>query len=221
MSDYEPAKPILNGWKQIAAYLDRGVRTVQRWEVELGLPVRRPHGKFKSTVLALPSELDAWIATAPQLITREDGHTPEAPSGESAQKDQASLRVMVIEDSVRDVSTCVNVLRKLGAAEVDVASNVSAALLHFEEVVAGKLLPPDLIILDLAFARDSGFEVMRYWRARPLLSRIPLVVWTAISPSQQRICLHLGAREVVPKRGGAAELERVLTSGMNGHFRVA
>ena len=31
----------LNGWKEIAAYLGKSVRSVQRWEATLGLPVRR------------------------------------------------------------------------------------------------------------------------------------------------------------------------------------
>ena len=35
-------KRFLNTWKEIATYMGRGVRTVQRWERELGLPVRRP-----------------------------------------------------------------------------------------------------------------------------------------------------------------------------------
>ncbi len=31
---------VLNSWKEIACYLGRGVRTVQRYERDLGLPVR-------------------------------------------------------------------------------------------------------------------------------------------------------------------------------------
>ena len=31
----------LDSWKEIAAYLGRGIRTVQRWEREEGLPVHR------------------------------------------------------------------------------------------------------------------------------------------------------------------------------------
>ena len=38
-----PPMALLNGWKQIANYLGRGVRTIQRWE-SLGLPVRQRHG---------------------------------------------------------------------------------------------------------------------------------------------------------------------------------
>ena len=32
---------ILTGWNEIANYLGMGVRTVQRYERELGLPIRR------------------------------------------------------------------------------------------------------------------------------------------------------------------------------------
>jgi len=56
----------LNSWKEIASYLGRGVRTVQRYERELGLPVRRPHGRSRSAVIALSDELDAWLRTAPK-----------------------------------------------------------------------------------------------------------------------------------------------------------
>src|SRR5947209_11829521 len=48
---------LLNSWKEIAAYLNRGVRTVQRWEVELSLPVRRPRARNRSAVIDLRSEL--------------------------------------------------------------------------------------------------------------------------------------------------------------------
>lgn len=54
------AEMLLNGWKQIASHLGRGVRTVQRWE-SIGLPVHRPHAKTRSAVVAEPDELDAWI----------------------------------------------------------------------------------------------------------------------------------------------------------------
>ncbi len=55
-------KDLLNSWKEISNYLDRNVRTCQRWEVELGLPVHRidqssPHSK----VFAYKSEIDKWL----------------------------------------------------------------------------------------------------------------------------------------------------------------
>ncbi len=53
--------PLLNSWKEIAQYLGRGVRTVERWEKELGLPVRRPRNRPHSPVVAIPAEIDAWL----------------------------------------------------------------------------------------------------------------------------------------------------------------
>ena len=45
--------------------MGRGVRTVQRWERELDLPVRRPRGKSRSAVIALAADLDEWLYRAP------------------------------------------------------------------------------------------------------------------------------------------------------------
>jgi hypothetical protein len=56
---------ILNSWKEIAQYLNRGVRTVQRWESELGLPVRRPRGRRRSAVIAMRADIDDWLSRCP------------------------------------------------------------------------------------------------------------------------------------------------------------
>ena len=55
---------VLSGWKEIAGYVGRGVRTVQRWE-RLGLPVRRPHAHLRSAVVMSAEEMDAWIQACP------------------------------------------------------------------------------------------------------------------------------------------------------------
>jgi hypothetical protein len=51
---------ILSGWKNIANYLGKSVRTVQRYERELALPVRRPTYKKQGSVVARKSELNSW-----------------------------------------------------------------------------------------------------------------------------------------------------------------
>jgi len=62
---------ILSGWKDVANYLGKGVRTVQRYERELALPVRRPGGKSRGSIIATRAELDAWIAAIPVRDTLE------------------------------------------------------------------------------------------------------------------------------------------------------
>jgi TolB-like protein len=48
-------------WKEIAAYLGREVRTVQRWAAERSLPVHHLPGGVRPRVYAVTSELDAWL----------------------------------------------------------------------------------------------------------------------------------------------------------------
>lgn len=55
----------LDSWKEIAVYLGRDVRTVQRWEGERRLPVHRLPGGDKSPVYAFKSELDLWLHDRP------------------------------------------------------------------------------------------------------------------------------------------------------------
>ena len=56
-----PSGKKLDSWGEIASYLGREVRTVQRWEQTEDLPVHRHEHKKKSTVYAYAGELDAWI----------------------------------------------------------------------------------------------------------------------------------------------------------------
>jgi TolB-like protein len=56
----------LESWKEIAAYLDREVRTVQRWATARRLPVHRLPGGHRPRVFSLKRELDAWLRAEPR-----------------------------------------------------------------------------------------------------------------------------------------------------------
>ena len=80
----------LDSWKQIAAYLCRGERTVKRWETERGLPIHRLPGGGRGSVYAFTAELDEWLISARALemevVDEEDAagetQTDAAPPGE-------------------------------------------------------------------------------------------------------------------------------------------
>jgi hypothetical protein len=50
----------LDSWKAIADYLNRNVRTVQRWEQIEGMPVHRQIHRKGGSVYAYQQEIDAW-----------------------------------------------------------------------------------------------------------------------------------------------------------------
>jgi adenylate cyclase len=102
----------LQSWKELAAYLKRGARTVQRWEREEGLPVRRlQHGKLGS-IYGYKSELDAWwaargeeLSNAPQKAAEPAPSVAVLPfSDMSPGKDQGFFCEGLVEEIVHALS---------------------------------------------------------------------------------------------------------------------
>lgn len=54
----------LESWKEISAYFERTIRTCQRWEANLGLPVHRLDESSRARVYAFKHELDIWLEHA-------------------------------------------------------------------------------------------------------------------------------------------------------------
>ncbi len=76
---------VLMGWKAIAAYLGKSVRSVQRWERDLGLPTHRIMTMEGSIAYARRSEVDRW------LIARDRSDTTEtAPGGARGPSEKAT-----------------------------------------------------------------------------------------------------------------------------------
>ncbi len=69
-------KSVLNSWKEVAQYVGRSTRTLQRWERDLGFPVHRPQGKTRSVIIAVPKEIDTWIENTPTAAVRSLGGEP-------------------------------------------------------------------------------------------------------------------------------------------------
>jgi len=90
------AQQFLSGWKEVANYLGKGVRTVQRYERCFGLPVRRPAGKSRGSVLATKAELDAWVLASPAqealYLTKPENNSQYALSATAIKKGLAEMQ---------------------------------------------------------------------------------------------------------------------------------
>jgi TolB-like protein/Tfp pilus assembly protein PilF len=87
MSTGNPADR-LDSWKEIASYLRRDVRTVQRWEKKEGLPVyRHLHDKLGS-IYAYRNELTEWFKA------RQQSSAGTAAGRENGQADKIKLAVL-------------------------------------------------------------------------------------------------------------------------------
>lgn len=84
-----PPSDRLESWKQIAAYLNRGVRTVRRWETEEGLPVHRHMHHSLGRVYAYRTEIDAWRESGPP------SRAPRVAGARSAAAPDASAAISI------------------------------------------------------------------------------------------------------------------------------
>jgi hypothetical protein len=80
-SPLEARRDCLDSWKEIAVYLRREVRTVQRWEKREGLPVHRQFHTKAGTVCAFKHEIDAWFENRCRVVNK--------PAPQSQPSDQA------------------------------------------------------------------------------------------------------------------------------------
>jgi TonB family protein len=74
------AEDRLDSWKEVAAYLRREVRTVQRWEKTAGLPVHRFLVDKQGLIHAFKSELDTWYSEREPHLKTVSEQNEGAPS---------------------------------------------------------------------------------------------------------------------------------------------
>ena len=82
----KPPGDRLDSWKEIAAFLNRDVTTVQRWEKREGMPVHRHLHDKAGSVYAFRSELGAWTQSR-NLRAAQDNGNADASSADAAGSD--------------------------------------------------------------------------------------------------------------------------------------
>ncbi len=117
---------------------------------------------------------------------------------------------LIVEDVNSDVRQSAAILQKLGFKDIDAVNNIARALVTLQDGVDGKNPLPDLVLLDLSFTCESGFEILRYWKSnKASMKDTRIVVWTVMGETEQQLCRYFGV-DVVSKSDGPGELEKML-----------
>ena len=127
--------------------------------------------------------------------------------------DRGSITVLVMEDD----NTTRTILEFL--IEKDQGYKVRSAYDTASFVLAIQQKPiPDLIILDLEFPGDvSGFNILAKVRAHPLISKLPVIIFTMHSdPAHLQEGLALGADAYLSKPAKAGALADVIKAVLGG-----
>ncbi|HEV2489856.1 MAG TPA: hypothetical protein VGT03_08610 [Candidatus Acidoferrales bacterium] len=85
------AEDRLESWKEIAQYLRREVRTIQRWEKRDGLPIHRLQHDKLGSVYAFKSELETWIAQRDPCLDQDE--TLQEEEKTSSPSEEETIRV--------------------------------------------------------------------------------------------------------------------------------
>ena len=110
---------ILNGWKEIGAYLQRGTRTAQRWELHFGMPVHRPANKRRTPVVAFSDELRVWLARNRAALAQDEA---ESDAVSSASLHEA---LDLLEAESREITDKLSELRRHLKIRIDAKATAS------------------------------------------------------------------------------------------------
>ena len=110
------------------------------------------------------------------------------------------FRVLVVDDQPANVRL-LDQLLTLSGYEVVTASSGAEAL---EKISAAK---PDIVLLDVVMPKMSGYEVCRALRDDPATALLPVVMVTALDPTEERLKgIESGADDFLSKPINQAEL---------------
>lgn len=193
----------LDSWKEIAAYVGRTVRTVQRWEAGEGLPVHRHHHDRGGSIHAYRHELDAWR----NRRNGEDEAPAEKQPGRSAGWSRAAAGVVLI-------GACVGIWHLIQAAAPRAPARV-VPLTTYRGVEWSPAFSPDgeavAFAWDKEIRRDFDIYVKRIGVEPPVrLTSEPVTeAWPAWSPDGRWIAYLRDALTsvdvlVIPAAGGEA-----------------
>ena len=112
----------------------------------------------------------------------------------------ALKKILVVDDTPVNVKILVDLLTLKGY-ETSTAASGAEALAKIEAHA------PDLVLLDVMMPGMNGYEVCQKIRSNPATSILPVVMVTALYPSQERIKgIEAGADDFVAKPINQAEL---------------
>jgi CheY-like chemotaxis protein len=119
-------------------------------------------------------------------------------------------RILLIEHNPADIHEATSVLQKLGIQDVHVITSALLAIEYLRDIAEKRQAIPDVVVLDLDFGKESGFEVLRFWKSTPELKSLRMIVWTVMGALEKQMSELFGVHQVVSKHEGAKGLQRVL-----------
>jgi adenylate cyclase len=113
---------------------------------------------------------------------------------------KTAAKLLVVDDTPKNVKLLADILTARGYHVVTATSGAEA----LSQVEAER---PDLVLLDVVMPEMSGYEVCRKLRIDPVTQLLPVIMVTALDPSEERVKgIEAGADDFLTKPINQAEL---------------
>ena len=192
------ADDCLESWKDIAGYFKRDVRTIQRWEKSLGLPIHRFQNSRSGPVFAYKSELEAWLLRRTQQLDavfamRDAPKSPQQSPLEDKSPDPALIEAEA-GDAVSEstVSKHSSEGEAVGSRARQIKKLLSGRFPHFwprpryDSLLIVVFMAIGGVVAWASLKTTPPFEI-GLLRSRPLTSQLGLEAAPALSPDGQWI----------------------------------
>ena len=124
---------------------------------------------------------------------------PAAPSAAAAEPEDQGLRILVVEDDIRNVYALTGVFEPHGAT-VQIARNGREALEALGRINDGAAPKIDLVLMDVMMPEMDGLTATREIRKIDRWKGLPIIMLTAKAMAEdQNQCLAAGANDYLPK----------------------
>jgi len=200
-------KGFLNSWKEVAQYVGRSERTIQRWEREFGFPVHRPAGRLRSSVIAIAGEIDEWIRKSPALRSPLQNYPAATPGDKvlAARLTHAPL-VLCIEENGPGLNFRKALLETRGYRVLATGDSREGVALFEKNAVS-------LVILGCGACELDGEVLARMLKRRN--PKVPIVMCSGAEDLPQRV------RQLADRVVTSAQGADVLLSAVNKAVRSA
>jgi len=207
----------LLGWKAVAVYLGRDIRTVQRWETSEQLPIHRLGHQRQGSAYAFKSELDTWQTTRsidPVAVAEVKHETP--PAGRKRLAVVAAVLVTVV--AVVATMIWMTTARKaaVGAPGEDTENaQAYAAFAEGKALYAARQYREAVVVLERAVARDAN-----YGSAWALLAkthaRLSQPVWAGGAAASARAAESAQRAATIAPKSGDTHIALALSARSRG-----
>jgi two-component system, sensor histidine kinase and response regulator len=121
-------------------------------------------------------------------------------------------RILIVDDAPEILSITDAILSSAGYETIAYTEGLIALQIM-------ELMPPDLIILDINMPNIDGYEMTRRIRSNSIWDLTPILLFTALDPSQAVLGLECGADDLLAKPFSIEELLAKVSLLLHSRYR--